>query len=175
MISNGRTYLKEVIERYDAISHEADSIPDVKQYLRDIRIMGSALLSYMIHTDSHVKSPSPASNRVRGKHVLVSMGKLGIMWFGPKEMIGKQADVYFDNFISCKLIPPTQTSNPLKIVNTSGAGDSFCAGVIHGLMPGVGHGPNIDAIYMGLRYAAHSLQSKTTIPTEVDVSWIESR
>ena len=94
--------------------------------------------------------------------VLVSMGKYGVMWVGPKGVLGKEADAIIDDNVAVKLVPAIPIAAE-KIVNTSGAGDSFCAGLICGLMPGLGAGPSVDAIRWGLQCANKSLAVAATI------------
>lgn len=65
---------------------------------------------------------------------------------------------------------------PRDIVNTCGAGDTFCAGLIHSILhPSVrerngGSGlPNEGSIQFAMKYAEKSLLSQTAVPGSVDL------
>ena len=94
------------------------------------------------------------------------MGSEGLLWVGNKGVLGKDADIVIDDISAAKHIPAIDV--PLdKIVNTSGAGDSFCAGLICGLMPGLGSGPSLDAIRWGMQCASKSLIVNSTISPDL--------
>jgi sugar/nucleoside kinase (ribokinase family) len=168
MIYSGKFAVVKALERMNI--QKSNSVIDNPQFMTDIRLMGSALLSHMIRADT--SKPRPTQTRITGKHVIISLGKDGVLWLGPVEVIGKGADSQIDDLIACKHIPVTLIEN---IVNTSGAGDSFCAGLIHGLMPGKGSGPSIESIKMGIRYASYSLQSSTAVPLDITMEKIEGK
>jgi fructose-1-phosphate kinase PfkB-like protein len=163
-ISN-RSQITKVLSKYS--NTESQSLyenKNVQDVISDMRVLGTGLLNIM---NSKPNRPAQefrkANRRVIGKHVLVSMGKYGVIWLGPPSMIGKDADVNISDYISSKYIPPLVVLEK-EIVNTSGAGDSFCAGLIHSLLPGQGTGPTLESIYAGMRYAEQSLQSMSAVP-----------
>lgn len=111
-------------------------------------------------TTSSVKSTSEGlARKIKGKHVIVSMGKSGVLWCADKDIVsrtgrdnipvqtsGRQVSPSFivvDDSTAIKLFPPStiplpqgQTSltpEQAQRLNTNGAGDAFCAGVISSL------------------------------------------
>jgi sugar/nucleoside kinase (ribokinase family) len=66
--------------------------------------------------------------------------------------------------------------DPLDIVNTCGAGDTFCAGLVHSILhpshrdmlAGSG-GPTVSAMQFAMKYAEKSLLAPTAVPLGVDL------
>lgn len=137
---------------------------NIYELVSDMRILGSGLLSIMNSKSNRPATELRRKNRcVIGKHLLISMGKHGILWIGPSSIIGRDADISITDHISSKHIVPPSIDN---IINTSGAGDSFCAGLISSLvaLDGMGIGPNLRSIENGMKFAEKSLTSVTAIP-----------
>ena len=141
----------------------------------DVRGLACSLLTAMNTIPGrgvHVIAPS-TKPYVTGKHVIVSMGDMGVLWVGPSNVLGSVADTEVDDYISYKHIP-AESIPCSEIVNTSGAGDSFCAGFINSVLlnggeratTGVG-GPTVDDIIAGVRYAGRAIRSSSTVPVNV--------
>lgn len=158
-----RSHVSKILSKYGETS-PMNSQTSVSELVSDMRILGSGLLSIM---NSKSNRPAPEfrkkSRCVIGKHLLISLGKYGILWIGPSSVIGKDADISITDHISSKHITNTPIEN---IVNTSGAGDSFCAGLISSLVAadGSGYGPNLLSIHQGMKYAEKSLISTSAVP-----------
>lgn len=96
-------------------------------------------------TEEALADPYAAARRLAGKALrwmVVTDGPRGATAFGP----GGQVHV------------PAQ---PATVVDSTGAGDVFTAGLIHGL---VGGAPMRDALSTGARWAALSVASPTSVP-----------
>ena len=104
---------------------------------------------------------------VIGKHVIVSLGARGVLWVGPPH----GSDIIIDAaaqppslHIPALPLPPGRAG----VVNTSGAGDAFVAGMIHHACTGRdggaggGRGLTADSLRAGLARAAEVLQSATS-------------
>jgi len=144
------------------------------------RVLASALQRAMASTHPHGRVEGTSNSiksgdvvmaedgtpaLVQGKHVLLSLGPKGVLWVGPvgamQDCGGRAScDVVADDGVACRSFASVSTAGP-GVVNTSGSGDSFCAGVVHGLL---GRLPLGQAIELGLRAAALSVACPTPVP-----------
>lgn len=122
-----------------------------------------------------------APRKVRGKHVLVSMGSRGVLWCASKEAVmkcrpGERLDirtleashgiVIVDDLIACRQF--SAISIPVeKIVNASGAGDTFCAGIVNAMHSLDCQELDSRCIESGLRAASISVTSASPIPSDL--------
>ena len=119
--------------------------------------------------------------KIRGKHVIVSMGKAGILWCADKDSvssssssgsgsIGRQASQSFivvDDTTAVKIFPPAViplpkgqsvlTSEQALRLNTNGAGDAFCSGIISALFDESCKELDSTCISTGLEAAANQI------------------
>jgi sugar/nucleoside kinase (ribokinase family) len=171
-ISN-RSQVTKILSKYSTTSPLA-STSDVHELISDMRILGSGLLGIMNSKSNRSSQEMRRKNRcVVGKHVLISMGKHGILWIGPSSVIGADADVHITDHISSKHLISNTLIPQKDIINTSGAGDSFCAGLIHHLLSSKGGGGVAangessqsmkKAIIAGMTFAEKSLTSLSAI------------
>lgn len=98
----------------------------------DDRILACGLLRVM---------GSPRRERlVEGRHVLVSMGRDGILWAGQRSVLGKDLGVIIvDDDIACKHIPAEALvtdhwSTGNESFSTNGAGDVFFGSFVSSLL-----------------------------------------
>lgn len=166
-ISN-RSHVSRILSKYSTMGMSPiNSKTEVSELIADMRVLGSGLLSLM---NAKSNRPSPdlrKKNRcVIGKHLFVSMGKYGILWIGSSSVIGKDADIVITDHISSKHLRNSLIEDG-QVINTSGAGDSFCAGVISGLLSsdGKGVGPSLSSVQNGMKFAERSLKSVSAIPS----------
>jgi sugar/nucleoside kinase (ribokinase family) len=82
----------------------------------------------------------------------------------------------FCNYHFVRHIKPTLPLSPIDIVNTCGAGDTFCAGLIHSIINpsqqlGLAGGgqPNVSSMLFAMKYAEKSLKSPYAVPASVDL------
>lgn len=171
-ISN-RAAIGRVLARGDVL---AEGLPAASPtLLSDLRLLAGGLLSVMnSQKDSPVALQGKQGRRVIGKHVIVSMGNLGVLWVGPTHVIGNDADVNLTDAISSRYIPSSRIPRE-ALVNTSGAGDTFCAGLINSLLPGQGTGPTLQSIIAAMKCAEQSLMSQTAVPNEFEQPLISKR
>jgi hypothetical protein len=127
---------------------------------------------------------SAATSVSSPKHVLVTLGALGVFWVSSsahvrREHVRLQKDVKsgaisatvaksikiieVDEDVSAVHIPCWSIAQS-EIVNTSGAGDTFCGTMLHSLSTGPSDKVTIASILYALRGARASLKSKTAIP-----------
>ena len=102
--------------------------------------------------------------KIRGKHVILSMGSKGILWTGLTSMFGNEADIIIDDEMACKHVPARiLLQNDIK--HTNGAGDAFCAGFLSELLNNHNDptivGPTIKCIENGLDYAYLHIQNSS--------------
>jgi hypothetical protein len=166
-ISN-RSQVTKILSKYSTTSPLTSSI-DVNELVSDMRVLGSGLLGIMNSKSNRSSQELRKKSRcVIGKHVLISMGKYGILWIGPSSVIGSDADVHITDHISSKHLISNSPLSQNQIINTSGAGDSFCAGLIHHLLSPAAaskdDGSNMKkAIIAGMTFAEKSLTSVSAI------------
>jgi hypothetical protein len=170
-ISN-RSHVTRILSKYSALGvSPVNSNIEITELVSDMRVLGSSLLTLM-----NAKSNRPTSAEFRkrnrcvvGKHLLVSMGRHGVLWIGPSSVLGKDADMAITDHISSKHLRSSSSlfsTGAEEVINTSGAGDSFCAGVISGLLSsdGKGIGPSLSSVMSGMKFAEKSLKSVSAIP-----------
>ena len=92
--------------------------------------------------------------------IFLLLGAQGVLWCGPREVLGKDADTIVDENVACKLF----AAHPMdvnEIVHTNGAGDAFCGGMLAMLlgMSG-GNGPTMECIQSGLLAAKQHMTVK---------------
>ena len=58
--------------------------------------------------------------------------------------------------------------SPVDIVNTCGAGDTFCAGLIHSIINSPGY-DMLSGIRLGMKYAEKALKSADAVPSDVNL------
>lgn len=168
MVITNKASVKKALESCEESNNIDDSFDIV-----DVRILACGLLQLMnMQSFNEVGSSSRSPNltsegknrRVRGKHVIVSLGSRGIMWCGPKNVLGKDADTIVDDHIACRYIPSTPLQSH-EIVHTNGAGDAFCAGFLASLLhlPSTIDGPNLQCIEQGMKAAKDHMTSACAI------------
>jgi hypothetical protein len=155
--------------------------------IASIRILTAGLLHLMIARDKNPMSQEKRMienqltsegrlRRIQGKHILVSMGEAGVLWCGSKHKLMKDPDIasyqssstltMIDDEIACLHLPAKAISSDDMQTHhhhSSGAGDSFCAGLISYLFEGRAgrvSGPSVAGIQQGL-LAAHRHITKT--------------
>lgn len=128
----------------------------------DVRILAQALVQVMSHaaaSSGSVRNSLTAEGKQRlvtHKHVVVSMGPRGVLWATEsgcvsirdlhlhasksEYTVAQSADGAASVHIPC--LPMTEGAE----VNTNGAGDAFCAGLIGGMLQG---GMGLEAVLMG--------------------------
>jgi hypothetical protein len=167
-ISN-RSHVSRILSKYSAMGMSPlNSNTEVTELISDMRVLGSGLLSLMNAKSNRPSLEFRKKNRcVIGKHLLVSMGKYGILWIGTSSVLGKEADIAITDHISSKHLRNLSIKDG-HVINTSGAGDSFCAGVISGLLSpdGKGIGPSLSSVMNGMKFAEKSLNSVSAIPNK---------
>ena len=121
--------------------------------------------------------------KVRGKHVIVTLGARGALWCGPKEAVlrtrpgdprldprelaeVKERIVVLDDATSCRHFPAHPVA-PGSVLNASGAGDTFCAGVISAMYSLDCQELDGKCIECGLRAASLSVASSSPVPTRL--------
>jgi sugar/nucleoside kinase (ribokinase family) len=143
-----------------------------KWSMNDVRVVATAVLEAM-QAKSSVPTKGalqPGVSAVNGKHVIVSLGELGVLWVGPSKVLGASADTEINDLVSSRHIAADRIPHH-EIVNTSGAGDTFCAGFINSLLlnngekgaRGVG-GPTVDDVMEGIAYSGKAIRSASTVP-----------
>lgn len=159
-----------------AVSDVGSSCP-MQIDIVDIRILACGLLQIMnssgdgssINRDKHQHSSTFGPNltlegihrRVKGKHLIVSMGSRGVLWCGPREVLGKDADTVVDEFIACRHVPALIVEKH-EIHHTNGAGDAMGAGIIAALLSADNNirGPTLQCVQSGITAARDHLISK---------------
>lgn len=150
MLNSGRALVSNVISnlvasRMDASSQEID--------ITDVRILATALhqvMSSSSYGDSGAGLSDKSSKLVEGKHILVTMGSRGVLWCGPFDALNaattmQQTDgrgaagavVVDESGRTATYYVPAVVIDPSKeapVVNTNGAGDAFCSGLLSKMM-----------------------------------------
>ena len=78
---------------------------------------------------------------VTGKHVIVSLGKRGVLWCGPvsavcgadlasHQAVSDGSLVVDETIFAASVLIPSRPIDPADVVHTNGAGDALCAGII---------------------------------------------
>ena len=163
MLNSGKSLVSNVISnlvanRMDASSQEVD--------ITDVRILATALHQVMSSSlgDSNGLSESKL---VKGKHVLVTMGSRGVLWCGPLDALNAGAAVVVDEsgrtatfYLPAISLGPREVT---AIINTNGAGDAFCSGLLSKMMElhrsrrEHDHLPNLECVRAGLLNAHHRI------------------
>ena len=174
MLNSGRALVSNVISnlvanRMDASSQEVD--------ITDVRILATALHQVMSSSlgDSNGLSESKL---VKGKHVLVTMGSRGVLWCGPLDALNAAATQQTDGrrvgaavvvdesgrtatfYLPAISLGPREATT---IINTNGAGDAFCSGLLSKMMELYrsrrehDHLPNLECVRAGLLNAHHRI------------------
>lgn len=103
------------------------------------------------------------------KHVLLSAGKLGLIWVTETDITSQRLvshGVHASKMGNCFVyqIPPAPIAES-EIINTSGAGDTFCGTLIYYLAKSDWKGRlTLEALLYGLLGARESLKVKTAVP-----------
>lgn len=139
------------------------------QIIDDMRKIGGAVFNLMIQQQPPQQQQSNKEKKLlrNGKHLIVSMGKHGILWIGEKSSLGKDADTQITDRISCKYIQMKEIKN---LINTNGAGDSFCVGVINDILQNSSsnssssssNGLTLNSIFEGMKFAEKTLTTTTS-------------
>jgi len=114
--------------------------------LVDVRVLAHALVGVLAGAAQGPAPDATSEGRprlIRHKHVLVSMGKLGVLWAAEtaafnkmkpdrtaasRDVVAQSADGLVSSLhVACEPLPPGAS------VNTNGGGDAFCAGFIAGI------------------------------------------
>jgi hypothetical protein len=161
LIRNGKAMVSTVLstiasDRIDIKSHHNQND---KIDINDIRTLSIALLR-VLYGNSRFKLPSPQESAslhlITGKHLIVSLGKRGILWCCPAKALSPEDKTALnkifphnsnnvvisgddDNpFMTCH-IPVVEEIPSFEIKHgTNGAGDALCAGIIYGMLQGSG-------------------------------------
>ena len=175
--------------------------------LTDVRILASSLQLLMVrHAYNLSRNKNEEKVRVvHGKHVIVSLGERGVLWVGPQSSSTSSGHIPTNGsrrdgndsigpapFLHVPAIPLQVISTPSSnladhdstTINTSGAGDAFCAGVIYDMCSfipgkelhvfdddgksrgkGIPKGLSVDSIHAGLKNAHRTLHSNTSTAT----------
>jgi fructose-1-phosphate kinase PfkB-like protein len=147
--------------------------------LTDVRVLAIALLGQMRGSSNiaavRMVTGEGLPHKVMGKHVFVSLGAQGMLWSGPREALlhvragqkiaaptnSKYAVVIVDDLTACKLVPSVPI-DPKDIINSNGAGDAFCAGLINALYNGDSSCTRLDTLCVeaGMAAAHRALMTK---------------
>lgn len=122
--------------------------------ITDVRILASALQGIMSagnpatastgrpNSKGSILTSEGVARKVRGKHVIVSMGSCGVLWVGPKESVTRsraavrhvptpsnQTIIDIDDRTAARHFHGHVIDSE-NVGDACGAGDAFCAGVI---------------------------------------------
>lgn len=133
--------------------------------LVDIRILTTALYRVML------SKSSGKTGIIHGKHVLVSMGKNGVLWCGPLTTLTPEEKVTFtksnrlvisgtDNCMTCHFPAEAIEQSSSMKHSTNGAGDNFCGGYL----------ANIIAQYHENQSRSHILNSELILPNTKSIT-----
>lgn len=199
MVKQGRASVERALRNLMALStaygdvHSADNAKALasESALTDIRILACALHHVMKEgsADTHVLLAKTTAEgvyrKVRGKHVIVSMGPNGVIWIGPKSAVTRRRAVNnipqqrssndavaIDDETSMKIFTAytlfehkqDDSSSNVPKFSTNGAGDSFCAGVIAAMLDSDCDELDTECIHSGLASAAKRIIQNATIP-----------
>lgn len=148
--------------------------------ISDVKLLGVALFNVMISSGGMKHSDEQS--------VIVSMGENGILWIGAtniltaevnnfkhhavfteqelrdyQKQLNNKALVVIDDAASVLHLPAMPISNT-DIVNTSGAGDTFCGTIVHGLTK---QHLSIPLLLRGLIASRECLRNTSAIPTNL--------
>jgi hypothetical protein len=154
LIKSGKSMVSTIVS--NIVSNRIDSLSTIDDTdISDIRILANALLRVMYHgTPRYTNKQSVSTNYtgiVQGKHIIVSLGKRGILWCCPARFLTPE-----DRSLIAQLYPnhdcivvsgdeeqPTVTvhipvlevipGEKMKGNSSNGAGDAFCAGMLYGI------------------------------------------
>lgn len=118
-----------------------DTDPDQVD-LVDIRVLVTGLYRVLC-SGSGSGTAIQRKGTVSGKHILVSLGKRGVLWCGPTYCLSPEEKARLiksnqlvisssDNSMTCYI--PTEPIDKSLLKDTNGAGDNFCAGVIQAII-----------------------------------------
>jgi sugar/nucleoside kinase (ribokinase family) len=111
----------------------------------------------------------------KDKHVLVSLGSRGLLWVGPRHSFLDEADAKHLEGDQAYMFLPSALKPTDVMVNSSGAGDCFLAGVTSGLASNRTRGLNADIIRRGLLLSRESLLSESPVPEWITTNTITSQ
>lgn len=180
-VSELRAIMRECCSRENmTVSKKAMVMKSLQRMSRpDTLVLASSLLDLM--TSAANKKDFIHDKCVGGKHVIVTLGELGVLWVSSngramgwdgKSRSGEQGIVHSIDNVFSRHIPPF--TPPESIVNTCGAGDTFAAGLIHSIVnPPVDDalarsgGPTLSSIEFAMKFAEKSLGSHSAVPTKL--------
>ena len=196
MITQGRVSVERALHNLMTpltasgdINDASTNVVKSESTLADIRILACALHHVMNSGSSGVSllartTAEGTYRKVRGKHVIVSMGPSGVIWIGPKAAVtrGRPTSrpsplqrssnnaVAIDEETSMKIFPADSivahdydaSSSVGTKFSTNGAGDSFCAGVIAALLESDCDELDTACIHSGLAAAAKRIMQNAT-------------
>jgi len=159
----------------DTASQEVD--------LTDVRILANAL--HQVMRSSPEEGGRSAPKVVAGKHILVTMGSRGVLWCGPVDALnaattqysdGRGAVVVDESGCTATCYLPAVFIPPEAVVNTNGAGDAFCSGLLSKMMQlhrsrGGEHDspislPDMECVRAGLLNAHHRIVTASTAQSD---------
>jgi sugar/nucleoside kinase (ribokinase family) len=127
---------------YKALKDDDTGVAD----LVDVRVLAHALVGVLAGAAQGSAPDATSEGRprlIRHKHVVVSMGKHGVLWAAQtaafnkiktgrtaahRDVLAQSADGLVSSLhVACEPLPPGAS------VNTNGGGDAFCAGFIAGV------------------------------------------
>jgi sugar/nucleoside kinase (ribokinase family) len=157
----GRTVLPAAAERADALyvkTHGAEVAELLRQRIASCLVVSHAPPAgtadwpahVIVESAAHMSAPALADPYAAGRALagdalrwmVVTDGSKGATAFGPAGAVHVRA-------------------TPAEVVDSTGAGDVFTAGLIHGLLAGA---PIEDALRIGTRWAALAVTSPTSVP-----------
>lgn len=156
--------------------------------MTDLRILAAGLLHVMLsssvthnnlqnnNSKTTVLTSEGRIRRIRGKHLLISLGSRGVLWCGSKSVLtasksspdDKSRDIIaIDDDIACLHIDAHPLPSNMTSLHTSGAGDAFCAGFISALFDddstATSSGPTMSCVDKGLSAAYHHIIKSSSI------------
>jgi pseudouridine-5'-phosphate glycosidase/pseudouridine kinase len=141
MIRSGKATVSSILA--NIVSNRIMEVDPDQLDLVDIRVLVTALYRVLCSGSGGGNPGVVKKGAVSGKHILVSLGKRGVLWCGPtyclsaeeKSRLTKSNQLVIsgsDNSMTCYV--PTESIDKSLLKDTNGAGDNFCAGVVQSII-----------------------------------------
>lgn len=141
MIRSGKATVSSILS--NIVSNRIMETDPDQLELVDIRVLASALYRVLCVGNRNNVSEIVKKGNVTGKHIIVSLGKRGVLWCGPscclasdeKSKLAKSNQLVIsasDNSMTCHV--PTEQIEASLLKDTNGAGDNLCAGIIQAIV-----------------------------------------
>jgi hypothetical protein len=175
LITKNKAFVYKALEHcksFDAMATKSG--PD----MTDVRILAIALQGLMNGSANSISvrqvTAEGLPHKVMGKHVFVSLGASGMLWCGPRDALvyrragvapqstnqaDKHAVVIIDDMTACKLVPSIMIDQK-DVLNSNGAGDAFCAGLVNSLYDSSCSRLDTVCVEAGMKAAHKAMSSK---------------